>query len=312
MAVEEPVGGVAVPARRPGAAAAGGLGGSGHDDLRALAAGDAGLPADWRVAWTAVGASVAGASHVLRGAPGQDAHLWLVRADGLLVLAVADGAGSAARGCEGARIAVERVVEVLDGSIGAGPAGDREPGGPDLPEDPEAARALFVGAFAAARRLVDARAEAEGAETREFACTLSCAVATGERLLAAQVGDGLVVACGKDGVWSVVLGPRRGEYANETTFLTAGAGLDALDVAVVTPAPVAVAATTDGLLRLASDLAAGRPHTPFFEPLVAWLAATGSDMGAGERLAAFLTSPRVAARADDDLTLVLALRDRVD
>jgi hypothetical protein len=289
-----------------------------------------------------VGASVAGASHVRQGAACQDAHLWLVRADGLLVVAVADGAGSAVHGGVGACLAVERAVEVLDGAIAsaadpaarspAGSAGgpgaerpvgpgvdegfgariDARPGlcRPDLPVDAADARALMAQGFSAARRLVEEHAAASGAEAGAYACTLVCAVATPERLIAAQVGDGLLATCDPDGAWRAVLSPSRGEYANETTFLTGAVLPDGLDLGVVSPGPAAVAAITDGLLRLASDVATGRPHAPFFAPLLAWLSTLepGAAPSAADGLAGFLRSPRVSERADDDLTLVLARR----
>ena len=49
-----------------------------------------------RPMWNVAAATVAGASHLRRGLPTQDAHQWKVLADGIFVAAIADGAGSAA------------------------------------------------------------------------------------------------------------------------------------------------------------------------------------------------------------------------
>ena len=45
--------------------------------------------------WRAVGASVAGSSHLARNGPCEDEHGWALLPDGALVLAAADGAGAA-------------------------------------------------------------------------------------------------------------------------------------------------------------------------------------------------------------------------
>jgi hypothetical protein len=53
------------------------------------------------------------------------------------------------------------------------------------------------------------------------------------------------------------------------------------------------------------------PHLPFFEPLFAFVEASAPPKDgaqASEALTAFLASPRVCERTDDDKALVLALR----
>ena len=66
---------------------------------------------------------------------------------------------------------------------------------------------------------------------------------------------------------------------------------------------------TDGLQGLALKLPARTPHEPFFAPLFAFAADAGGAGDAQAQLASFLSGPRVAARSDDDITLVLATRD---
>jgi hypothetical protein len=91
--------------------------------------------------------------------------------------------------------------------------------------------------------------------------------------------------------------------------LTAADGLAHLVVAS-RPAPSRFAVFSDGLLRLAINLATGEPHAPFFRPLFAF-AAAGDASGVVAReaeLAAFLHSDRVCARSDDDKTILLAAR----
>jgi protein phosphatase 2C-like protein len=109
-----------------------------------------------------------------------------------------------------------------------------------------------------------------------------------------------------DGELVAATTPQNGEYANETFFLTSGDGAPRYTATL--PPACAIALLTDGLLPLAVDLRDCRPHAPFFDPLFAFAAARGAGRGADAELAAFLESDRVAARTDDDTTLVLAVR----
>jgi serine/threonine protein phosphatase PrpC len=81
-----------------------------------------------REAWLVGGASVRGAAHIRSGRPNQDAVRWLPEAgDGARVVgAVADGHGGAPhfRSDQGARIAVDRTVDILAWRIDE--AGDQE------------------------------------------------------------------------------------------------------------------------------------------------------------------------------------------
>jgi hypothetical protein len=82
--------------------------------------------------------------------------------------------------------------------------------------------------------------------------------------------------------------------------------LQRLEVQVYPPAQ-ALAMISDGLIRLAMNLPENVPHSPFFQPLLAFAAAAKNEVEAQEQLAAFLASERVCARTDDDKTLVLAI-----
>ncbi|MFN8424428.1 MAG: PP2C family serine/threonine-protein phosphatase [Anaerolineae bacterium] len=258
-------------------------------------------PASWRVA----AATVVGSAHAAAGAEGQDAYSVRVRPDGVLVAAVADGAGSAPHGARGAAVAVAAAVGTLC-EADLGRAGDDEDG---------AAHALAA-ALRAAGAAVVALADADGLALRDVACTLSCAVARADGALAAQVGDGLVVAvgeareAGRDGALTPLSAPERGGYANETVFLTSP---DAVEAAIASiqhlAGPItAIALLTDGLLRLAMNMADRTPHPAFFTPLFRFASRAVDADAAASALATFLSGPRVRARSDDDLTLVLAAR----
>jgi serine/threonine protein phosphatase PrpC len=63
--------------------------------------------------WRFLGVSVQGTSHLEKNTPCQDAHTCLQTPNGELLLAVADGAGSAERSQEGAQLAVKQAVSTL-------------------------------------------------------------------------------------------------------------------------------------------------------------------------------------------------------
>ena len=244
--------------------------------------------------WHVVGASVQGTSHRQAGVPCQDAHAYHVLPGEALVLAVADGAGTAERSAQGAQRAVDQVMATFLGAA--------------LPRDVPGWHTLVREAFAQARQAVEQLAEVQDVELRQFASTLLCAVATPDRLVVGQLGDGIVVARAPDGDLFAATEPQHGEYVNETLFLTMLDALERVQVKVHEQPVRAVAAMSDGLTRLATVVADNSPHAPFFRPLFDFCAQMEDEHEAGEQLAAFLASDRVRARTDDDKTLVLAVR----
>jgi hypothetical protein len=246
--------------------------------------------------WHIVGASVGGTSHQQNDIPCQDAHGYRVLLNGAVVIAVADGAGTASRSHEGAQRAVEQALDTLERDLAY-----------DVPRTEFAWQRLMTDAFRQAREAIVRHAGWEDASLRDFAATLTCAVASDEGLALGQIGDCLAVArTGKDDPLFVATQPQRGEYANETFFLTLDDALEHLQVQVYPPVQ-ALALMSDGLVRLAVNVVENVPHTPFFRPLLDFAVAMKDEKKAQEQLAAFLASERVCARTDDDKTLVLAV-----
>ena len=245
--------------------------------------------------WHIVGASVIGTSHRETGAPCQDAHLYRVLPTGELILAVADGAGSAARSAEGAALAVQCAVESLARACLE-----------NRPEGDEPWQACMRQCFGDARQAIVDLAAQDGSSLRLFATTLTCAVLMPEQVVVGQIGDGFAVAQDEQGALVALTKPQRGEYANEAYFLTMRQATDVVDVTSQPLHTKAVALSTDGLLRLALKLPGYTPHAPFFTPLFSFAADAADEAAAARQLADFLTSGRVCARTDDDKTLVLA------
>ena len=254
---------------------------------------------EWRIA----AASVAGAAHVRGGIPCQDAHSFeLVSRGGpgrVLAAVVADGAGSASRAQVGSLLTCACMLGSLAALLDAG-------GGPHDVDRGHVERWL-TGLREDTARL----AAAEGSTAREYASTLLAAVVAEESAAFFQVGDGAMVidAGAPDEGYECVFWPEHEEYENITFFATEPNAAEHLQLVLVERRVVELAMFSDGLQRLALDYAGRRPHPPFFRSMLSPLreASAAGDALSGE-LAAFLDSPRVNARTEDDKTLVLAVR----
>ncbi len=252
--------------------------------------------------WWAVGAVARGVSHQANGSPCQDALGYRFLSDGVLVAALADGAGTADKADRGAQAAVDAALDCLETALAE-----------ELLVTQAEWEELVHRAFVAARARVMRLAEEEGEPLRGYATTLTCLIATAYHIVAGALGDGVVVAGEAEGDLQAVTQIQRGEYANETYFLTQDQALEHLQTVAIYGTFDRLAMMSDGLTRLALKLPAYQPHRPFFQPLFTFaLDAREGDGEAQERaeaqLRAFLTSERVCARTDDDKSLLLAVR----
>ncbi len=249
--------------------------------------------------WRVFGASVRGTSHQANDVPCQDAHAYRVFPRGELVVAVADGAGSSERSDEGAQVAVREAVaslaSVIEGRFDWSQSSWQE---------------AMQEAFRQARAALDELAAREEVDLRAFAATLTCAVATDDRLVVGQIGDCVAIAADTFGDLSTVVQPQKGEYASETYFLTGPDALDTVEVEIVSRQVKSLAVISDGLTRLAVKLPDYAPAARFFDPLWAFAVEAEDEAQAKAEMAAFLASERVCARSDDDKTLVLAVRPK--
>src|SRR6476646_5950175 len=221
-----------------------------------------------RPAWRVLGASVAGSSHRRSGRGCEDTHAYRPLPNGSLLLAAADGAGSAARSAEGAAVAVRAALDGAEAALVAS----------GQPDHDLAWRALLEAALRAARAALESLTEASGvgppgslaaasipSGLGDFATTLLLAVVTEHWLAAVQVGDGAIVLWAADDELTMLTEPRPGdaEYLNETTFVTSPEYLEQAQFAVQQrDAPRGLALLTDGLQLLALNLASGRAHAP--------------------------------------------------
>ena len=122
-----------------------------------------------------------------------------------IVAAVSDGAGSASRAKEGSHLAATYAVKRAFQAI--------------LEEEADPAFAVATG-FMAARQAIRQRAEIiPEAEMADYHCTLILVAWVEDQVAAIQVGDGAAIV-ESDGVCKMLTVPQRGEYVNETFFIT--------------------------------------------------------------------------------------------
>ncbi len=259
--------------------------------------------------WQVIGAAVAGTAHLRAGRSCEDALAWRQRPTDGLVLAVADGAGSAARAAEGAACAVQAAVVTADQALDDAPPTSAAGWHTLLTMAVTTARAALEALVAAGAVSPDAATVGESAvpspTLRDFATTLLLVVLHNSWVAAVQIGDGALVMRTGAGALTVLTHPNHGEYLNETTFLTGDdPPADAQFVVRQVPDLQGVALLTDGLQALALLLTDNTPHAPFFAPLFAHAAQADGDAA---QLTAFLQSARVGERTDDDKTLLLAV-----
>jgi hypothetical protein len=243
--------------------------------------------------WIALGESVPGTSHSCRGTPCQDAFRFrlLGPSSEWLVIAVADGAGSATHAELGATLACDEFVRLAE-SLEIGELDSRS---------------ALAELFADVRSELLDEAKRLDIRPRDLACTALLAVVGPASAVFAQIGDGAIVfAQGQE--HRLAFWPEPSEYVNSTDFLTDDAFAELMQFESVLGQIDEVAVLTDGLQRLALDFAAKLPHPEFFRPLFEELRKAEDAETLVVPFRSFLESSRINERTDDDKTLVLAVR----
>ncbi len=260
------------------------------------------------MAWRAIARSAVGTSHLKQQLPCQDYGGYKIL-NGVIVGAVADGAGSARCSDIGATLAVKVAIGYLTRlekwlqkrkhfwQLNPQPLSE------------EQARKLFAKTVKRVVTALQEQAASKGYSVDDLACTLLIVVATPNWIAAMQIGDGFIAVCCQKEDPQLLFQPDKGEYINETTFVTSTNALDAMRVCVRLGKPEFICAATDGLERVAIRMSDWTPFAPFFQPLEEYLHETSDPEQEDEYLMSFLDSDRLNARTDDDKTLLLCLYD---
>jgi hypothetical protein len=219
----------------------------------------------------------------------QDSFLFEHIGDNKVIAVLADGAGSAPKSKEGAEIAVNEALACLK-------TFDLENLSPQTVEQlqniPEKIRTK-----------IREKAEKTKEDPQNYATTLIAAVFMPDCLIALQVGDGFLVS-GVEDEYDLIFSGKKGEYVNETNFVTD----DVIDVqCFVQKEPINfVAIATDGLEHVAIDHRTKEAHIGFFKPFDLFLKDKPSKKVINSELEKFLKSERLQQRSNDDRTLFVA------
>lgn len=266
--------------------------------------------------WKGITRSLCGTRHQQQGLPCQDfgAH-WI--GDEVVVGAIADGAGSAKYADVGAQLAVTTLVEYLKASNQW--LYSHQSSWTTLPPAALAGttRKCFTKGIKAVQTAIQQQAQHHGGAMDDFACTLLAFLATPQWIAACQIGDGFIVvrsadapanveASGSnDSPYTLLFKSDKGEYANQTTFVTSNTALNALQTQVFMSAPAFICASTDGLESVAIRQRDAFPFPPFFRPLDEFMDETPNPEQNDEYIMTFLQSDRLNQRTDDDKTLLM-------
>ena len=228
---------------------------------------EASEPSSFSHEWHVVAVSVAGTSHEKFQKPCQDASRWQRLPNGLLVAAVADGAGSASLAEIGSALAVATAVDFIS----------RKTDGVSLPEDDNEWKVLLKQALLASLTAIEAEANARQIAARHLATTLIVVVATSSLVVAAQIGDGAALVRDSSGNLLALTRPSHGEYVNETTFIVSPNAIETAQFNLWKWVASGITAFSDGLQMVALNMQDGAPHAPFFSPLFRFVGAA-SDL----------------------------------
>ena len=260
--------------------------------------------------WKAIACSAKGTSHEKVGSPCQDyADFIKVNDSGdvvnngdIIIGAVCDGAGSCKHSDIGSQLAVKTALNYLQGCLKR-LKNERKDLSPDILK--ESADQVLEKTVAEVRKAFDAKAQEMGCSPNDLSCTLLVVVATPKWLAAMQIGDGFIVIQQPDSEYQLLFQPIKGEYANETTFVTASNALEKMRVRVVTGEQQFIFASTDGLERIALEIRKkSKPHPGFFDGFKEAIKIR-SEEEEKKSTEQWLQSQHINDRTDDDKTILL-------
>ncbi|MEH2237536.1 PP2C family serine/threonine-protein phosphatase [Nostoc sp.] len=254
--------------------------------------------------WKAVRGSAIGTSHQNQGIPCQDYGDYLIIKDEIIVGAVADGAGSAKHSNVGSKLVVETVLKCFS-DINESPQKEAF----SQPLSKEEAEKVFAKIMNQVITELQKQADEEDYSVNDLACTLLVFVATPDWIAAMQIGDGFIVIRSQESEYQLLFKPDKGEFINETTFITSTNAVKDMQVEVISEKQEFICVSTDGLEKVAIRLSDWQPFSPFFKPLEEYLHES-VDPKEDKYLTEFLNSERLNSRTDDDKTLLLCLFDR--
>lgn len=258
--------------------------------------------------WLLVDASVRGKGHIDAGLPNQDAIAIATSRDGKIVAAVvSDGAGTASKAEVGSRAAADRMApwllkigqQIHAGQIHASMARDH----------------LLEGIVALRRHL-----DPSGMSLRDYHCTLVGCLLTPSGGFVCQIGDSIAVAArfallgdGSDDPVDFFpddgcrrYEPERGEYSNETHFITETDWEKHLRITPLPDSFDAIVLMTDGAMDVVT--LRGRIFRGFMSNLFGRILRMSDRHQRNELLHGWLADKQTYGVTGDDKTLFVAIR----
>ncbi len=255
--------------------------------------------------WRSLSRSVIGTRHQQHALPCQDAGGHRTFGD-VVIGAIADGSGSASNSAIGAALAVKSTLDYLS-NLETWLQPHTNPQWPTLEKSPSPAqiKRLFERMLAKVRDELQQQATQNSYGLETLACTLLGFVATPHWIAAMQIGDGFMVVSTRVQAYQLLFAPDKGEFVNQTTFVTSSTAHQDLQIKVILDPPQFICAATDAFERLAMHLPQWKPHPAFFKPLEEYLTETPNPEQDDAYIMSFLESDYLNQQTDDDKTLLL-------
>jgi hypothetical protein len=261
---------------------------------------------EWRIAR----ASVIGTGHIQAKMPCQDSN-YVMQVGDTVIIAVADGLGSAAYSDRGSKFICNYVVEHLAQAMTPPPPTLMESLGQlvtgAIPQIDM--HALMIHAATEARTALMALASTEQNDLRDYACTLLVAVLSADAWHVLHIGDGAVVGITSATSVKTLSAPDNGEFINVTVPITSSDYQNHLRYTYGNERLYGIALLSDGVQPMCINYKTGDAYPGFFTPLIHWLAAfpAGTLADASDGLSKLLDSDKLRQKSDDDMTLVLVI-----
>lgn len=257
--------------------------------------------------WRSLSRSVIGTRHQRHQLPCQDAGGHCLLGE-MVIGAIADGAGSASHSELGAAVAVKGTLAYL-AHLETWLQPSENPQWPTLERapSPSQARRLFERTVNQVKKALQQEADRHGYSLDTLACTLLGFVATPHWIAAMQIGDGFIVISTPSHPYELLFTPDKGEFVNQTMFVTAATVATDLQTTVIPSAPQFLCAASDAFERIALHLPHWHPHPGFFKPLEEYLTQTPNPEQEDTYIVDFLKSEYLNKQTEDDKTLLLCL-----
>lgn len=166
--------------------------------------------------WIIAQASVIGSLHIANSLPCQDAHLCkAIGQSEWLLCVVSDGAGS----CEFSHVGSGKVVELVYWHFSELVKANKWIDNSSIPES-EVWHRLAKNTFRKVFADLQEFAKTENYTLESLSATVILVIATPLGLLVSHIGDGRAGYQNLQGEWKSMMTPFKGEYANETIFIT--------------------------------------------------------------------------------------------